>query len=137
MAGITRRGHSTFAIRDFGGIWINKPTVQSQGFDVSWEIPGSLTLSDDLIAVWNIISHSLLQSHVASMIYALRLKTHGGWALAREELIKILGRGELLDYFLGDTVALKSFLKMVIEGIYCHVSDSNLGFFFFFFTFSC
>lgn len=109
--------------------------MQSQGFDVSWEIPGSLTLSDDLIAVWNIISHSLLQSHVASMIYALRLKTHGGWALAREELIKILGRGELLDYFLGDTVALKSFLKMVIEGIYCHVSDSNLGFFFFFFHF--
>ncbi|KAF7183071.1 hypothetical protein CNMCM7691_002906 [Aspergillus felis] len=94
-----------FAIRDFGGVHFHTPTLREQGFPLDWEIPGSLTLIDDLISVWNLASHTLLQCHVPSLLYALRLETHGGWGLVMEELEIVLegfggdvARG-LLEYF--------------------------------------
>lgn len=118
-----------FAIRDFGGVKFHKPTLRSQGFNLDWEIPGSLTLTDDLSSVWNITSHSLLQSHAASLLYALRLEKHGGWAVIQEELSNVLTSSKaeaakgLLEYFRSDTVVLKSFLNMIIKGLYREVSS--------------
>jgi siderophore synthetase component len=117
-----------FAIRDFGGVHFHKPTLREQGFPLDWEIPGSLTLNDDLTSVWNLASHTLLQCHAPSLMYGLRLETHGGWAVVKEELESVLegfgggvARG-LLGYFCEGTVVMKSFLRMLMEGMYREVS---------------
>ncbi|GFG26506.1 uncharacterized protein y4xN [Aspergillus udagawae] len=113
-----------FAIRDFGGVHFHKPTLREQGFPLDWEIPGSLTLTDDLISVWHLASHTLLQCHAPSLLYGLRLETHGGWGVVMEELESVLqGFGgdvakELLEYFCVKTVVLKSFLRMLMAGMY-------------------
>ncbi|GIJ87080.1 siderophore [Aspergillus pseudoviridinutans] len=113
-----------FAIRDFGGVHFHKPTLREQGFTLDWEIPGSLTLTDDLISVWKLASHTLLQCHVPSLLYALRLETHGGCGVVMEELESVLegfggdlARG-LLEYFCEGTVVMKSFLRMLMAGMY-------------------
>ncbi|GIC86385.1 siderophore [Aspergillus udagawae] len=113
-----------FAIRDFGGVHFHRPTLREQGFPLDWEIPGSLTLSDDLISVWHLASHTLLQCHAPSLLYGLRLETHGGWGVVMEELESVLqGFGGdvakvLLEYFCVKTVVLKSFLRMLMAGMY-------------------
>ncbi|KAF7128318.1 hypothetical protein CNMCM5793_002860 [Aspergillus hiratsukae] len=113
-----------FAIRDFGGVHFHKPTLREQGFPLDWEIPGSLTLNDDLTSVWNLASHTLLQCHAPSLLYGLRLETHGGWAVVKEELESVLegfggdvARG-LLEYFCEGTMVMKSFPRMLMEGMY-------------------
>jgi siderophore synthetase component len=117
-----------FAIRDFGGVHFHKPTLRTQGLPLDWEIPGSLTLADDLGSVWNLASHTLLQCHAPSLMYGLRLETHGGWGVVMEELESILegfggavARG-LLEYFCEGTVVMKAFLRMLMEGMYREVS---------------
>jgi siderophore synthetase component len=117
-----------FAIRDFGGVHFHKSTLREQGFPLDWEISGSLTLTDDLISVWHLASHTLLQCHAPSLLYGLRLETHGGWGVVMEELESVLqGFGgdvakELLEYFCVKTVVLKSFLRMLMAGMYREVS---------------
>ncbi|KAL4732808.1 IucC family-domain-containing protein [Aspergillus similis] len=113
-----------FAIRDFGGVKFHKPTLRDQGYNVDWEIPGSLTLSNDLHSVWNLASHTLLQCHVPGLLYAFRLENHGGWEVVRDELEGVLGGfgrrvgRELFEYLCSETVVMKSFLRMLMEGMY-------------------
>ncbi|KAL4899549.1 hypothetical protein BDW74DRAFT_183656 [Aspergillus multicolor] len=115
-----------FAIRDFGGVKFHKPTLAAQGFNLDWEIEGSLTLTEKLDSVWNIASHTLLQCHAPSLLYGLRLESHGGWAVVQEELLDVLAELDrsneiarrLVGYFCDETVVMKSFLQMLIQGVY-------------------
>ncbi|KAL4895701.1 IucC family-domain-containing protein [Aspergillus ambiguus] len=108
-----------FAVRDFNGVKFHRPTLQKQGFDLSWEFPGSATLTDDLESVWDIMSHCL--SHIASLIYGLRLERHGAWAVVRTELCELLktktvDESGFRDYFLRDVVPFKCLMSMELEG---------------------
>ncbi|KAJ5887435.1 siderophore [Penicillium taxi] len=126
-----------FAIRDFGGVKFHKSTLRTQGYNLDWEIPGSLTLTDDLSSVWNLTSHTLLQCHVPSLLYGMRLENYGGWAIVYEELESVLATyktdvsNALFEYLCDETVVLKSFLKMLIEGKYREVRFQGFSYFLF------
>ncbi|KAE8137809.1 hypothetical protein BDV38DRAFT_282740 [Aspergillus pseudotamarii] len=114
-----------FAIRD---VKFHKPTLLKKGFNVDWEVEGSLTLTDEIISVWSIASHTIVQSHIAGDIYPMQLEAQGGWGVAREALTEMLAKDSsktaklLLKYFLKGTVALKCFFRMIVEGVYRYMS---------------
>ncbi|KAL9112207.1 MAG: hypothetical protein Q9187_007817, partial [Circinaria calcarea] len=115
-----------FAIRDFGGIKIHMPTLRQQGYDLRSALPGNVMQTNDLSKVWARTHHALFQIHLNQLIWALRLQNEGGWAVVREELKGFVGdevenrvvAKEMEQYFLRETMPMKCFLRMRIEGIY-------------------
>ncbi|KAF4231520.1 hypothetical protein CNMCM8980_005309 [Aspergillus fumigatiaffinis] len=113
-----------FAVRDFGGIRLHIPTLQQYGVKLGSLLLGSATMTDDLHNVWSKVHHSMLQNHVGSLMTALGLESKGGWSVVREELVAILRPDEsatgqsLYQFFLGDTMPFKCFLRMRMEGKY-------------------
>jgi siderophore synthetase component len=118
-----------FAVRDFGGIRLHIPTLQQYGVKLGSLLLGSATMTDDLHNVWSKVHHSMLQNHVGSLMTALGLESKGGWSVVREELVAILRPDEsatgqsLYQFFLGDTMPFKCFLRMRMEGKYRDVSE--------------
>ena len=117
-----------FAVRDFGGARLHRPTLQSSGFDLSSVPPESATITNNLGVVWNKVHHSLLQSHIGNSLHILGLENKGGWEIVREELAKSLAASHMVqgrmiyDYFLRDTMAFKCFLRMRLASKYRDVS---------------
>lgn len=117
-----------FAIRDFGGIRFHMPTLNKQGFHLKSIPDGSAITSHSLGDVWDKVHHSLFQNHLGLLIVNLQLFDKGGWAIVREELIKVLqlenceDARDLHDYFFQDTMFFKCFLRMKMEGKYRNVS---------------
>lgn len=117
-----------FAVRDFGGVRLHAPTLRTYGVKVDSLTPGAATLTDNLSNVWSKVHHSLLQNHVGFLLEALGLEQSGGWSTVRGTLLSVLtpyegAPGEALcQYFLKDTMPLKCFLRMRMEGKYRDVS---------------
>ncbi|KAF7593530.1 hypothetical protein BBP40_011258 [Aspergillus hancockii] len=113
-----------FAVRDLGGIRLHVPTLQQHGVDFESLPLGSATLTDNLHNVWSKVHHSILQNHVGFLMSSLALESTGGWGVVREELLAALRPEEsaqaqaLYQFFLGDTMLFKCFLRMRMEGKY-------------------
>ncbi|KAE8386171.1 IucC family-domain-containing protein [Aspergillus alliaceus] len=113
-----------FAVRDFGGIRLHTPTLRQYGVKFESLLMGSATITDSLHNVWSKVHHSMLQNHVGSLMAALGLECKGGWAVVREELLAVLRPDDsatgqsLYQFFLGDTMPFKCFLRMRMEGKY-------------------
>ncbi|KAF3480786.1 uncharacterized protein GIQ15_06133 [Arthroderma uncinatum] len=126
-----------FAIRDFGGVKLHMPTLESQGFgiDPSRLARDGTAMTDKLEDVWSKVHHALLQNHIGNLISAMGLDTNGvGWEIVREELATSLlndehsgtaGR-EIYEYFMRETMPFKCFLKMKMEGKYRDCIDRDL-----------
>lgn len=124
-----------FAIRDYGGIRIHKPTLRHHGISTDWEIPGGIMLTDDLSYVWDNFHHALFQNHISHLVYSLGLGDLGGWNIVREEVASVLKQyadepnaTQLLDFLMRETMNLKCFLRMRLEGIYRSVSRQFIFF---------
>ncbi|KAJ5800903.1 uncharacterized protein N7518_002971 [Penicillium psychrosexuale] len=113
-----------FAVRDFGGVRMHVPTLRNHGVRYDSLPPGAATLTDDLQNVWSKVDHSLLQNHVGLLLESLGLENHGGWTITHEVLSTVLGSDKgspgytLFEYFTKDTMPLKCFLRMRMEGKY-------------------
>ncbi|KAJ5613865.1 hypothetical protein N7528_007519 [Penicillium herquei] len=110
-----------FAVRDFGGIRLHTPTLRSQGVNFDAMYPGWSAMTESMEDVWGKVHHSLLQNHVGYLLDALHLQKHGGWAIVREVLEQVLAtlpNTGLYDFYMKDTMPLKCFLRMRMEGKY-------------------
>jgi siderophore synthetase component len=119
-----------FSVRDFGGLRLHMPTLHSQGHRLDDVMPGSAITTDDIHGVWSKAHHTIFQSHLGTLLYALGLEHEGGWAIVREEMTKVLSHGgdkvgrELIEFFLQKNMPFKCFIRMKLEGLYRDVSRS-------------
>jgi siderophore synthetase component len=113
-----------FAVRDFGGLRLHMPTLHNQGYRLDAVMPGSAITTNDIHDVWSKAHHTIFQSHLGTLLYALHLEHEGGWAMVREEMTEILSHdgGEtgrkLLEFFLRPNMPFKCFIRMKLEGKY-------------------
>lgn len=115
-------------MRDFGGIRLHVPTLKKKGVDFSPIPSGSAVMTDKLHNVWSKVHHAVIQNHIGSLLGALGLDDPSGWTIVRDTLSAVLrpeksapGK-QLYDFFLGDTMPFKCFLRMRMEGKYRDVS---------------
>lgn len=113
-----------FAYRDFGGLKLHTPTLAKHGHEVKSSPPGSLILTNNMRELYENCHHTIFQSHLNQLIQALHLRKRRAWGIVREEVAKELdpernepARG-LYEFLMQDTVPLKCFLKMKMEGLY-------------------
>ncbi|KID85221.1 Aerobactin siderophore biosynthesis, IucA/IucC [Metarhizium guizhouense ARSEF 977] len=93
------RAINGFAIRDLAGVKLHGASLEAQGFDVTGLEASS---TDDSHQVWDRVHHALIQNNIGYMMYALELeRDHDGW-----------GHRAIYQYFLRDTMLLKSFITM-------------------------
>lgn len=118
-----------FAIRDYGGIRIRRPTLVNHGIAMDWEQPGGIMITDDINYIWDNFHHALMSSHVAHLVYSLRVDALDGWGIVRDELRGLLGGyaegslgNQLLAFLLRDKMNLKCFLRMRFQSVYRSVS---------------
>jgi siderophore synthetase component len=113
-----------FAVRDFGGIRLHMPTLDGHGYSLDSVFPGSAITSDNLHDVWAKAHHTIFQNHLGQLLTSLHLQVHGGWAVVREEVLKILkpeddSNGEkLYQFFVQEYMPFKCFIKMKMDGKY-------------------
>ncbi|KAI9929654.1 hypothetical protein MW887_001129 [Aspergillus wentii] len=113
-----------FVVRDFGGVRLHVPTLESQGICFASLPPGGAVLTDNMENVWSKVHHSLLQNHVGLILTSLGLERNGGWGVVRDALSSVLKpeqggtRETLYEYFLKDTMPFKCFLRMRMAGKY-------------------
>ncbi|GAB1313026.1 IucC family-domain-containing protein [Madurella fahalii] len=129
-----------FVYRDMGGLRMHVPTLAARGVRLRSAslVPGAVTLTDDLEAVWVNAYHNL-ENHLGGALRALGLgwEDGAGWDVVREELTAALrasadpdGKAEeMLAFMLQPTMKRKAFLRMKIAGIYrgrvyCHLPNS-------------
>ncbi|PKX97831.1 uncharacterized protein P174DRAFT_510732 [Aspergillus novofumigatus IBT 16806] len=111
-----------FAVRDFGGVRLHRPSLQRAGCDLSSVPPGGPTITDDLHSVWCKVHHSLLQVHLGHLLYMLGLEPNGGWPVVRDEIERALkpieneGARKLYAYFMKRTMQFKCFMIMRLKG---------------------
>lgn len=118
-----------FAVRDFGGIRLHVPTLKKKGVGFSSIPSGSAAMTDNLHNVWSKVHHAVVQNHIGSLLSALGLDEPSGWTIVRDTLSAVLrpdksapGK-QIYDFFLGNTMPFKCFLRMRMEGKYRDVSD--------------
>ncbi|KAJ5738629.1 hypothetical protein N7493_001784 [Penicillium malachiteum] len=110
-----------FAVRDFGGIRLNTPTLRSQGVSFDTMYPGWSAMTESMEDVWGKVHHSLLQNHVGYLLDALNLQQDDGWTIVREVLEQVLAtlpNNGLYEFYMKDTMLFKCFLRMRMEGKY-------------------
>ncbi|GAB1218113.1 hypothetical protein ATERTT37_007364 [Aspergillus terreus] len=110
-----------FAVRDFGGIRLHTPTLRDQGVSFDGMFPGWAVMTENMNDVWGKVHHSLLQNHVGFLLNALDLQRHHGWSIVRDVLeggLRGLPDNGLYEFCLKDTMPLKCFLRMSMEGKY-------------------
>lgn len=122
-----------FVYRDMGGLRMHVPTLAARGLRVRSAslVPGAVTLTDDLGAVWVNAYHNL-ENHLGGALRALGLgwEDGAGWPVVREELAAALracpdpdGKAdEMLAFMSQPTMKRKAFLRMKIAGVYRGVS---------------
>ncbi|OJI88409.1 hypothetical protein ASPTUDRAFT_183303 [Aspergillus tubingensis CBS 134.48] len=113
-----------FAVRDFGGARIHRPTFFRTRIELGTIPPGASAFVDDMHKVWHKVYHALIQMHVSHLLYMLGLESHGGWPIVREELGRVLvSLGDpdakaVHDHFMNKTMAFKCFMEMRLRNIY-------------------
>ncbi|PYH68019.1 uncharacterized protein BO88DRAFT_368042 [Aspergillus vadensis CBS 113365] len=113
-----------FAVRDFGGARIHRPTFSRNRIELSTIPPGASAFVDDMHKVWHKVYHALIQMHVGHLLYMLGLESHGGWPIVREELERVLASlggpdaKAVHDNFMNKTMAFKCFMEMRLRNIY-------------------
>ncbi|GAQ47001.1 hypothetical protein ANI_1_524044 [Aspergillus niger] len=113
-----------FAVRDFGGARIHRPTFFRTRIELGTIPPGASAFVDDMQKVWHKVYHALIQMHVGHLLYMLGLESHGGWPIVREELGRALvSLGDpdakaVHDHFMNKTMAFKCFMEMRLRNIY-------------------
>lgn len=114
-----------FTFRDLGGVKIHMPTLRQQGYNMKAAVPGDVIQTDNVTEAWATTHHALFQVHLNQLIPALRLQHDGGWAIVREESERFISGDEDLisakqlgDFFLRETMPLKCFLRMRMEGVH-------------------
>lgn len=118
-----------FAIRDYGGIRMHRPTLTKHNIAMDWEQPGGIMITDDIGYIWDNLHHALISNHVAHLVYSLRVDALGGWGIVRDEISALLGGyadgslgNQLLTFLLRDKMNLKCFLRMRFQSVYRSVS---------------
>lgn len=113
-----------FAIRDFGGIRLHTPTLRRQGVEFDEIAPGWTVLTESMREVFGKVHHSLVQNHVGFLLNSLCLERNDGWTVVRDVLETTLrtfdssSSHEIHRWFVNDTIALKCFLRMRMQGKY-------------------
>ncbi|KAL5360421.1 ferric iron reductase FhuF-like transporter-domain-containing protein [Aspergillus floccosus] len=110
-----------FDVRDFGGIRLHTPTLRAQGVSFDGMFPGWAVMTKSMNDVWGKVHHSLLQNHIGFLLNALDLQRHRGWGIVRDVLegaLKGLPDNGLYEFCMKDTIPLKCFLRMRMEGKY-------------------
>ncbi|RAH53770.1 hypothetical protein BO85DRAFT_471749 [Aspergillus piperis CBS 112811] len=113
-----------FAVRDFGGARIHRPTFFRTRIELSTIPPGASAFVEDMHKVWHKVYHALIQMHVGHLLYMLGLESHGGWPIVREELKRVLVSScdpeakAVHDAFMNKTMAFKCFMEMRLRNIY-------------------
>ncbi|KAE8327836.1 hypothetical protein BDV39DRAFT_204550 [Aspergillus sergii] len=111
-----------FAIRDWGGVRLHKPTLESLGIKLPAADPESPVITSNIEHVWSKFHHVFLQNHIGTILIALGLETRGGWEIVREELSRVLAGNEyaagpeLLQYLLADSMEMRCFFTARLEG---------------------
>lgn len=111
-----------FAIRDWGGVRLHKPTLDSLGIKLPAVNPESPVITSDIEHIWSKFHQVFLQNHIGTILIALGLETRGGWEIVREELSRVLAGNEyaagpeLLRYLLADTMEMRCFFTARLEG---------------------
>lgn len=120
-----------FVARDFSGARIHLPTLMKRRSNLPSALDIKHACLEDIREIWERTHHALLQNHVGYLLCALGLDKRGGWRVVREELEKVLnplhcplGR-ELHEYFLKETMSLKCFLSLNLDGTGRWVSFIN------------
>ncbi|EAQ88722.1 hypothetical protein CHGG_05341 [Chaetomium globosum CBS 148.51] len=117
-----------FVYRDMGGLRMHLPTMKARGIGIKSAdlVPGAVTLTDDLEAVWINAYHNLVVNHMGGALRGMGLQWDGGWDILKEELKQALEASpdpdnktaELLEFMVRPTMKRKAFLRMQIAGIY-------------------
>ena len=104
-----------FAVRDFGGVRIHRPTL-GEPLDLH---PGSTADAASLEQVWATAHHSLIQMHLGEIIRALEALHPGlatqAWAQVRALVDEGLS-GEAQAWWTAPTVPHRCFLRMRLDG---------------------
>lgn len=124
-----------FVYRDMGGLRMHLPTMKARGIGIKSAdlVPGAVTLTDDLEAVWINAYHNLVVNHMGGALRGMGLQWDGGWDILKEELKQVLEANpdpdnkaaELLEFMVRPTMKRKAFLRMKIAGIYRDVSTAS------------
>ncbi|BCS05528.1 uncharacterized protein AKAW2_81329S [Aspergillus luchuensis] len=113
-----------FAVRDFGGARIHRPTFFRTRIELGTIPPGASAFVEDMHKVWHKVYHALIQMHVGHLLYMLGLESHGGWPIVREELERVLVSScdpdakAVHEAFMNKTMAFKCFMEMRLRNIY-------------------
>ena len=100
------------------------PTLHSHGYSLDSIFPGSAITTDSLHDVWAKAHHTIFQNHLGLLLTSLQLQAHGGWAVIREEMLKILkpeddsDAKKLYQFFVQECMPFKCFIKMKMDGKY-------------------
>ncbi|PIG84665.1 hypothetical protein AARAC_001966 [Aspergillus arachidicola] len=111
-----------FAIRDWGGVRLHKPTLDSRGIQLPAVNPESPVITSNIEHIWSKFHQVFLQNHIGTILIALGLETRGGWEIVREELSRVLAGNEyaagpeLLKYLLADSMEMRCFFTARLEG---------------------
>ncbi|CAG8893768.1 unnamed protein product [Penicillium egyptiacum] len=111
-----------FAVRDWGGVRLHKPTLQKLGIQLPMVDAESPVVTNDLDHIWSKFHQVFLQNHVASILIALGLESKGGWAIVRDELSRVLSGNDsdagpsLLKYLLADDMQMRCFFTARLQG---------------------
>lgn len=105
-----------FAVRDFGGVRLHRPTLAASGHSVDLA-PGSAPDAPDLDTVWSKLHHCVIQQHLGELVRALDLGPDG-WAIVRRHVDRLLGGTPAHTYWTAPTAPHKCLLRMRLEGRY-------------------
>ncbi|MFN7147104.1 MAG: IucA/IucC family C-terminal-domain containing protein, partial [Myxococcota bacterium] len=105
-----------FAIRDFGGVRLHRPTLAAAGHELDLA-PGSAPDAPDLETVWAKLHHCVVQHQLGELIRALDLG-EAGWAVVRRHVDRLLLGTPAHAFWTAPTVPHKCLLRMRLEGLY-------------------
>lgn len=110
-----------FAMCDFGGIKVHRPTLQRSCGAKLDVLPDSAVVAHSLNDAYKVLYHTLIQMHFQHVIRALDLHyCSAGWAMVRAKLEEIIPNDHpMYKWFLEqETIPDKALIRMKIDGLY-------------------
>ncbi|KAJ1652545.1 hypothetical protein IWQ61_007142 [Dispira simplex] len=110
-----------FMVRDFGGIKVHQPTLQRTTGLLMEAIPGGCAEAHDMLEVYTLAYHTLVQMNLHRLIRALDLHYNGkGWVLVNRLMHDMIPKeSDLYQLWLMETrVHYKCFMTMKLDGLY-------------------
>ncbi len=105
-----------FAVRDFGGVRLHRPTLLSSGHALALA-PNSAPDASDLAEVWGKLHHCVIQHHLSELIRTLGLGA-AGWRIVRRHVDRLLAGTPAHGFWTAPTAPHKCLLRMRLEGRY-------------------